>query len=339
MKKPVCIAVTGASGGISSSLLFRLAAGEMLGLDQPVILQLVEVPQAMISLSGLALELEDCALPLLQDIKIFDNPEEGFAAVDYAILIGARPRSAGMERNDLLTANAQIFERQGKALNDYANPDVKVLVVGNPANTNALIASRNAPDLKPTQFTALTRLDHNRAKGLVAKHLGVNAEAVENVIIWGNHSSTQYPDLNQAQVAGESVLKQIDEAYYHSELIPRIQQRGSEIIKARGHSSAASAAQAILDHMHDWALGSQNDDIVSMATFSDGSYGIEKGLFYSFPMRCQNGVCEIEQGLSLSEFSKERMLLTQIELMEERASVNHLLPGFKHGVNPLNTRG
>jgi malate dehydrogenase len=231
-----------------------------------------------------------------------------------------------MERNDLLTANAQIFERQGKALNDYASSEVKVLVVGNPANTNALIASRNAPDLDPKQFSALTRLDHNRAKGLVAKHLGVNAEAVENVIIWGNHSSTQYPDLTQAQVEGEAVLKQIDETYYHNELIPRIQQRGSEIIKARGHSSAASAAQAILDHMHDWALGTENDDIVSMATFSDGSYGIEKGLFYSFPMRCQNGVCEIEQGLALTDFSKARMLATQDELMEERASVNHLLP-------------
>ena len=326
MKKPVCIAVTGASGGISSSLLFRLAAGEMLGRDQPLILQLVEVSQAMTSLAGLALELEDCALPLLQDIRIFDNPEEGFNGADYAILIGARPRSAGMERNDLLTANAQIFERQGKALNDVASPDVKVLVVGNPANTNALIASRNAPDLDPKQFSALTRLDHNRTKGLVAKHLGVTAEAVENVIIWGNHSSTQYPDLNQAQAAGKSVLNQIDESYYRHELIPKIQQRGSEIIKARGHSSAASAAQAIIDHMHDWALGTQNDDIVSMATFSDGSYGIEKGLFYSFPMQCHDGVCEIKQGLALSEFSKERMLETQQELMAERASINHLLP-------------
>ncbi|KJZ07824.1 malate dehydrogenase [Marinomonas sp. SBI22] len=326
MKKPVRIAVTGAAGAISSSLLFRVAAGEMFGTDQPVILQLIEVPQAMEQLRGLAMELEDCALPLLHTIRIFDNPEAGFENAHYAILIGARPRSAGMERNDLLTANAEIFERQGRALNETAARDVKVLVVGNPANTNALIASRNAPDLSPTQFTAMTRLDHNRTKGMVANSLGVNAEEIHKVIIWGNHSSTQYPDLNHAKIFGDKVIGQLDETYYKNELIPRIQQRGGEIIKARGHSSAASAAQAIIDHMRDWALGTAEDELVSMAIVSDGSYGIEKGIFYSFPVRCRYGRYQIVTGLELSDFSQERMKLTEAELLEEKASVNHLLP-------------
>lgn len=331
MKKPVRIAVTGAAGAISSSLLFRVAAGEMFGLDQPVILQLVEVPNAMEQLRGLAMELEDCALPLLHTIRIFDNPEAGFENAHYAILIGARPRSAGMERKDLLTANAEIFERQGKALNANAARDVKVLVVGNPANTNALIASRNAPDLSPTQFTALTRLDHNRTKGMVANHLGVNAEEVHKVIIWGNHSATQYPDLHQAQIFGEPVLEQLDVAFYREQLIARIQQRGSEIIKARGHSSAASAAQAIIDHMRDWSLGTAADELVSMGIVSDGSYGIAKGIFYSFPVRCRYGRYQIVNGLTISDFSQEKMALTEAELLEEKASVNHLLPAGTEG--------
>lgn len=326
MKKPVRVAVTGAAGAISSSLLFRVAAGEMFGQDQPIILQLIEVPQAMEQLRGLAMELEDCALPLLHTIRIYDNPEEGFANAHYAILIGARPRTAGMERKDLLEANAAIFERQGRAINETAARDVKVLVVGNPANTNALIASRNAPDLSPTQFTALTRLDHNRTKGMVANNLGVNAEEVHKVIIWGNHSATQYPDLHHAHIFGESVLEQVDEEAYRDQLIPKVQQRGSEIIKARGHSSAASAAQAIIDHMRDWALGTAADELVSMAIVSDGSYGIEKGIFYSFPVRCRYGRYQVVTGLDISEFSREKMRLTEQELLEEKASVDHLLP-------------
>ena len=327
MKKPVRIAVTGAAGAISSSLLFRVAAGEMFGTDQPVILQLIEMPQAMEQLRGLAMELEDCALPLLHTIRIFDNPEAGFKNAHYAILIGARPRTAGMERIDLLTANAEIFERQGKALSANAARDVKVLVVGNPANTNALIASRNAPDLSPTQFTALTRLDHNRTKGIVANHLGVNAEEVRKVIIWGNHSSTQYPDLHQSKIFGEALVgPQLDEKFYQENLIPRIQNRGSEIINARGHSSAASAAQAIIDHMRDWSMGTAENELVSMAIVSDGSYGVEKGIFYSFPVRCRYGRYQIVTGLEINEFSEKMMKATEAELLEEKASVNHLLP-------------
>jgi malate dehydrogenase len=327
MKKPVRIAVTGAAGAISSSLLFRVAAGEMFGTDQPVILQLIEVPNAMELLRGLAMELEDCALPLLHTILLFDNPEAGFKNCHYAILIGASPRTIGMERIDLLTANAEIFQRQGKALSANAARDVKVLVVGNPANTNALIASRNAPDLSPTQFTALTRLDHNRTKGIVANHLGVNAEEVRKVIIWGNHSSTQFPDLHHAKAFGEPLLgQQLDESFYQETLISRIQNRGSEIIEARGHSSAASAAQAIIDHMRDWALGTDAHEFVSMGIVSDGSYGIEKGIVYSFPVRCRYGRYQIITGLDISAFSQKMMRITESELVTEKASVAHLLP-------------
>jgi malate dehydrogenase len=325
VKPAVRVAVTGAAGNIAYSLLFKIAAGEMLGNDQPVILQLVEIPQAIGALRGVAMELEDCAFPLLQQVSVHDNPEEGFKGVHYALLVGARPRGPGMERKDLLEANAAIFSVQGKALNDNANPDVRVLVVGNPANTNALIASRNAPDLIPSQFTAMTRLDHQRAKGILANRLGASVNEVKGVTIWGNHSATQYPDLHQATVYGEPVLSLIDEDWYKQDYISLIQKRGAAIINARGASSAASAAQAAISHMRSWALGS-GDDWVSMAIPSDGSYGIATGIIYSFPVRCNYGRYEIVQGLALNEFSRQRMKDTEKELLEERADVNHLLP-------------
>lgn len=325
MKPAVRVTVTGAAGNIAYSLLFKIAAGEMLGDDQPVILQLVEIPQAMKALRGVAMELEDCAFPLLQQVSIHDNPEEGFKGVHYALLVGARPRGPGMERGDLLTANAAIFSVQGKALNDYANPDVRVLVVGNPANTNALIASRNAPDLDPGRFTAMTRLDHQRAKGILANRLGTGVCEVTGVTIWGNHSATQYPDLHHASVHGEPVLSLIDDDWYKDSFIPLVQERGAAIINARGASSAASAAQAAIAHMRSWALGT-GEDWVSMAIPSDGSYGVATGIIYSFPVRCNYGRYEIIQGLELNEFSRERMKATEKELLEEMAAVEHLLP-------------
>jgi len=326
MRRPVRIAVTGAAGAISYSLLFKIAAGEMMGKDQPVILQLIEIPQAMDSLRGVAMELEDCAYPLLHTITLHDNVEDGFNNCHYALLVGAKPRGPGMERRDLMEANAEIFARQGKALNDHANRDVKVLITGNPANTNALIASRNAPDLSPSQFTCLTRLDHNRAKGILASHSGATARDIGNIIIWGNHSPTQYPDLHNATILGEPAMAQIDTAWYRDEFIPKVQQRGSEIIDARGLSSAASAAQAIVNQMHDWCLGTEPGEIVSMGILSDGSYGIEKGIFYSFPVRCNYGRYQIVQGLEINEFSRKRLTATEQELLDEKAVVEHLLP-------------
>lgn len=326
MRRPVRIAVTGAAGSIANNLLFKIASGEMMGKDQPVILQLIEVPQAMEALRGIAMELEDCAYPLLHTITLHDNVEDGFKGAHHALLIGSRPRGPGMERRDLLEINAEIFTRQGRALNDYANRDVKVLVVGNPANTNALIASRNAPDLSPCQFTALTRLDHNRAKGILANHTGACSKDVKNVIVWGNHSPTQYPDLHHANVLGRPALEQIDNNWYRESFIPTIQTRGGEIIKARGQSSAASAAQAIVDHMRDWVLGTDVGEVVSMAIVSDGSYGIAKGIIYSFPVRCDYGRYQIVQGLELNEFSRQRMTATEQELLDEKAMVEHLLP-------------
>jgi len=325
VKPAVRVTVTGAAGNIAYSLLFKIAAGEMLGDDQPIILQLVEIPQAMGALRGVAMELEDCAFPLLQQVSVHDNPEEGFKGVHYALLVGARPRGPGMERKDLLEANAAIFSGQGKALNDSANPDVRVLVVGNPANTNALIASRNAPDLSPSQFTAMTRLDHQRAKGILANRLGVTVNEVKGVTIWGNHSATQFPDLHHANVHGEPVLSLIDGAWYKDQYISLIQKRGAAIINARGASSAASAAQAAINHMRSWALGT-DDDWVSMAIPSDGSYGVATGIIYSFPVRCNYGRYEIVQGLELNEFSQQRMKETEQELLAEMADVDHLLP-------------
>lgn len=323
MKDPVRIAITGGAGQISYSLIFRIAAGDMLGPDQPVILQLLEIPQAMDALGGVVMEVNDCAFPLVQDIVATDDPNVAFKDADFALLVGARPRGPGMERKDLLEANAAIFSVQGKALNDHASRDVKVLVVGNPANTNALIASANAPDLDKGQFTAMTRLDHNRALTQLAQKTGKHVTDIENMIIWGNHSATQYPDIAQCKVDGKAATDLVERDWYENDFIPTVQQRGAAIIKARGASSAASAASSAIDHVRDWALGA--DGIVSMAIPSDGSYGIEEGIIYSYPVRCQGGKYEIVQGFELDEFSQEKMKATEKELREERAAVEHLL--------------
>ena len=326
MKQPVRVAITGAAGQISYSLLFRIASGDMLGKDQPVILQLLEIPPALGALSGVVMELNDCAFPLVHDIIQTDNPEVAFKDIDYALLVGSRPRGPGMERKDLLEANAQIFSVQGKALNAVAKRDVKVLVVGNPANTNSLIAQRNAPGLNPNNFTAMTRLDHNRALSQLAGKTGKHVNDITKMIVWGNHSATQYPDISQTQVSGQSAESLVDNKWYVEDFIPTVQQRGAAIIKARGASSAASAASAAVDHMRTWALGTTEGDWVSMSVYSDGSYGIEKGLIYSFPVTCKNGEYSIVQGLPISDFSRERMTLTETELKEERDGVAHLLP-------------
>ncbi|RMA81243.1 malate dehydrogenase (NAD) [Umboniibacter marinipuniceus] len=326
MKQPVRIAVTGAAGGISYSLLFKIAAGEVLGSDQPVILQLLEITPAMDALRGVAMELQDCAYPLLQGVVLSDDPTVAFKDADYAFLVGARPRGPGMERKDLLEANAAIFSVQGKALNDVASRQVKVLVVGNPANTNALIAARNAPDLDPTQFTAMTRLDHNRAVGLAANKTGFATPTINRVTIWGNHSVTQVPDLYHADVAGEEAVDAVGEDWYKNTFIETVQKRGAAIIDARGASSSASAAQAAIDHMRDWALGTYEGDWVSMAIPSDGSYGVAKGIIYSFPVRCAFGRYEIVQGLEINDFIAGKMKASEQELIEERDAVASLLP-------------
>ncbi|MGR4067350.1 malate dehydrogenase [Halomonas sp. LR3S48] len=323
MKDPVRIAITGGAGQISYSLIFRIAAGDMLGPDQPIILQLLEIPQAMDALNGVVMEVNDCAFPLVQGIVATDDPNVAFKDVDFALLVGARPRGPGMERKDLLEANAAIFSVQGKALNDNASRDVRVLVVGNPANTNALIASCNAPDLSPRQFTAMTRLDHNRALTQLAQKTGKRVTDVDSLIIWGNHSATQYPDLAHTKVDGKPAFDLVERDWYENDFIPTVQQRGAAIIKARGASSAASAASSAIDHMRDWALGT--DRVVSMAIPSDGSYGIAEGIIYSYPVRCQNGDYEIIQGLEIDEFSRAKMKATEDELREERAAVEHLL--------------
>lgn len=326
MKAPVRVAVTGAAGQISYSLLFRIAAGQMLGEDQPVILQLLEITPALGALEGVAMELDDCAFPLLAGIVQTDDPNVAFKDADYALLVGARPRGPGMERKDLLEANAAIFSVQGKAINDNASRGIKVLVVGNPANTNALIAQRNAPDINPRQFTAMTRLDHNRAMTQLAQKTGTTINDVKKMTIWGNHSSTQYPDLHHATVNGKTAIDMVDQAWYEGTYIPEVQQRGAAIIKARGASSAASAANAAIAHMRSWALGTAEGDWVSMGIYSDGSYGIAEGLIYSFPCVCKNGDWEIVQGLEVNDFSRARMAATEQELAEERDAVSHLLP-------------
>lgn len=325
MKAPVRVTVTGAAGQISYSLLFRIASGEMLGKDQPVILQMLEITPALEALKGVAMEIEDCAFPLVQGLVLSDDPAVAFKDADYCLLVGARPRGPGMERKDLLEANAKIFSVQGKAINDHASRSVKIIVVGNPANTNALIAYRNAPDLKPGQFTAMTRLDHNRAMAQLALKTGKHSTEVESMIIWGNHSSTQYPDIHHCKVAGKQATDLVDQDWMVKDFIPTVQQRGAAIIKARGLSSAASAANAAIEHMRDWALGT-NGKIVSMAIPSDGSYGIAKGLMYSFPVTCDKGEYKIVQGLPVSDFSRNLMQLTEKELSEERDAVSHLLP-------------
>lgn len=325
MKSPVRVAVTGAAGQISYSLLFRIAAGEMLGKDQPVILQLLEITPALEALRGVVMEIEDCAFPLVHDIVQTDDPNVAFKDADYCLLVGARPRGPGMERKDLLEANAAIFSVQGKAINDHASRAVKVLVVGNPANTNALIAYRNAPDLNPGQFTAMTRLDHNRAIAQLADRTGKHSTDVDGMIIWGNHSATQYPDIHHCAVAGTPAFDLVDKAWVTDTFIPTVQQRGAAIIKARGLSSAASAANAAIEHIRDWVLGTSGA-IVSMGIHSDGSYGVEKGLIYSFPVTCENGEYTIVQGLEINAFSQQLMDRTEQELREERDGVAALLP-------------
>jgi malate dehydrogenase len=326
MKQPVRVTVTGAAGQIGYALLFRIASGAMLGDDQPVILQLLDITPAMEALEGVKMELEDCAFPLLDGIVCTDDPNTGFKDADYALLVGARPRGPGMERKDLLEANAAIFSVQGKAINDNANKNIKVLVVGNPANTNALITQRNAPDIDPRNFTAMTRLDHNRALTQIAIKTGTTVNDVTNMTIWGNHSATQYPDLFNAKVNGKTAIDLVDQAWYENDFIPTVQQRGAAIIKARGASSAASAANAASGHMRSWALGTPGDDWVSMGVYSDGSYGIAEGLIYSFPCRCANGEWSIVQGVEVGEFSRTKMAATEKELSEERDAVKHLLP-------------
>lgn len=325
MKNPVRVTITGAAGNIGYALAFRVAAGDMLGPDQPVILQLLEITPALDALKGVAMELNDCAFPLLRGLVTTDDANVAFKDCDYALLVGARPRGPGMERKDLLAANGAIFGPQGKALNDHASRHVKVLVVGNPANTNALIAQAAAPDLNPRNFTAMTRLDHNRALSQLAEKTGTHSTDIAKMTIWGNHSSTQYPDISHATVQGKAAKGLVEDSWYKDTFIPVVQQRGAAIIKARGASSAASAASAAIDHMRTWALGTDGDDWVSMGVPSDGSYGIAPGIIYSYPCRCKNGDYEIVQGLEIDAFSREKMDATDRELREERAAVENLL--------------
>ena len=324
MKNPVRVAVTGAAGQIGYSLLFRIASGAMLGDDQPVILQLLEVTPALKALQGVVMELQDGAYPLLSSVVTSDDPHVAFADADYALLVGAMPRKAGMERGDLLSANGGIFKPQGEALSEVASPGVKVLVVGNPANTNALIAQQNAPRLDAQQFTAMVRLDHNRALSQLSAKTGKPVSSIRKLTIWGNHSSTQYPDLSQTVVDGQPALSLVDQTWYESEFIPTVAKRGAAIIEARGASSAASAASAAIDHMRNWALGTPEGDWVSMGIPSDGSYGVPEGLIYGFPVTCQGGQYSIVQGLEVSEFSQGRMDATAQELTEERDAVRGL---------------
>lgn len=325
MKDPVVVTVTGAAGQIGYALLFRIASGDMLGKDQPVILNLLEITPALEALQGVIMELNDCAFPLVHGIVGTDDANVAFKDCSSALLVGARPRGPGMERKDLLQANGGIFGPQGKALNDHAKRDVKVLVVGNPANTNALIAQANAPDLDPRCFTAMMRLDHNRAISQLAEKTGAATTAVDGITVWGNHSATQFPDIYHATVGGAAATSTVDEAWYHETFIPTVQQRGAAIIKARGASSAASAASAAIDHMRDWALGTPGDSWVSMGIPADGSYGIEPGIIFGYPCRCRDGQYEIVQGLDLNAAAGERIKITESELREERAAVEDLL--------------
>jgi malate dehydrogenase len=322
---PVKVAVTGAAGQIGYALLFRIASGALLGPDTPVQLSLLEIPAAVKAAEGTAMELDDCACPLLSGIEISDDPNKAFDGVNIALLVGARPRTAGMERGDLLEANGGIFKPQGQALNAHAASDIKVLVVGNPANTNSLIAQQNAPDIPAQRFTAMTRLDHNRAIAQLSRKTGAAVKDITNVTIWGNHSATQYPDIFNAKVAGDSAAEKInDQAWLESDFIPTVQKRGAAIIEARGASSAASAASAAIDHVHDWVLGTPEGDWVSMAISSDGSYGVQEGLISSFPVTCSDGEFKIVQGLEISEFSRARIDASVAELAEEREAVREL---------------
>jgi len=325
MKQPVRVVITGAAGNIGYAMAFRIASGSMLGPDQPVILQLLEITPALQALQGVVMELNDCAFPLLAGVVATDDLKTAFTDAHFAMLVGARPRGPGMERKDLLTANGAIFGPQGRAINDHAARNVRVLVVGNPANTNSLIAAASAPDLDRRQFHAMTRLDHNRALSQLAEKTGSHVNDIKKMTIWGNHSSTQYPDLSQCTVKGQAATALVDQGWYRNTFIPEVQQRGAAIIKARGASSAASAASSAIDHMRDWALGTAEGDWVSMSVPSDGSYGVGEGVIYSYPCVCKNGDYEIVQGLPIDEFSREKMLATEQELREERASVEDLL--------------
>ncbi|MEM1091811.1 MAG: malate dehydrogenase [Pseudomonadota bacterium] len=325
MKQAVRVAITGAAGQIGYQLCFRIAAGDMLGPDQPVILQLLEIPPALDALNGVVMELNDCAFPLLEGVVATADAGEAFAGADFALLVGAKPRGPGMERSDLLAENGKIFGPQGAALNAGASRDVRVLVVGNPANTNALIARAAAPDLNPRNFHAMTRLDHNRALAQLAEKTGTHHGKIHRMTIWGNHSATQYPDISDTTVDGQAAAGMVDQDWYRDTFIPVVQQRGAAIIKARGASSAASAASAAIDHMRSWALGTPEGDWVSMAVPADGSYGIEEGIIYSYPCVCRDGDFEIVQGLEIDEFSRSRMDATEAELREEREAVASLL--------------
>jgi len=325
MKTPVTVTVTGAAGQIGYALLFRIASGAMLGDDQPVRLNLLDITPALDALEGVRMELDDCAFPLLAGIPCSDDPNIAFADTDYALLVGARPRGPGMERKDLLEANAAIFSAQGQAMNAVASRNIKVLVVGNPANTNALIAMHNAPDIAGTQFTAMTRLDHNRAITQIAQKTGTRTTDVTHMTIWGNHSATQYPDLYNTRIDGKSAIDLVDQTWFEDTFIPTVQQRGAAIIKARGASSAASAANAAIDHMRTWALGTAENDWTSMGVLSTGAYGVPEGLIYSFPCVCKDGVYHVVEGVEINEFSRVRMEATAQELSEERDAVRHLL--------------
>jgi malate dehydrogenase len=325
MKAPVNVAITGAAGQIGYALAFRVASGAMLGADVPVNLHLLEISAALPGLSGVAMELNDCAFPTLNKVLISDEARVAFRDCQVAMLVGARPRGPGMERKDLLLANAQIFSAQGKALNEVARREVKVLVVGNPANTNALIARANAPDLSARNFTAMTRLDHNRALSQLAEKSGTHVTDIRRMIIWGNHSATQYPDLSHAEVRGQKATELVSREWIEKSFIPTVQQRGAAVIKARGSSSAASAASAAIDHVHSWCHGTPVNDWVSMAVPADGSYGIPAGVIYSYPVTLRNGDYQIVTGLSIDDFSRQRMAATHAELLEERDGVRTLL--------------
>ena len=324
MKPPVRVAVTGAAGQIGYALLFRIAAGEFLGPDQPVILQLLEIPPALPALDGVVMELDDCAFTSLAGVVTTSDAGVAFRDADFAFLVGARPRGPGMERADLLLGNAEIFNVQGRALNDYASRDVRVLVIGNPANTNALITMKNAPDLDPRRFMAMMRLDHNRALAMLAAKVQSPVDVINKLTVWGNHSTTQYPDLYHALVDGKPAIDLVEQGWYENDYIPGVAKRGAAIIKARGASSAASAANAILDHGRDWVFGTPENDWTSMAVPADGSYGIQEGIIYSFPATCAGGGYEIVQGLDINEFSRVKMDETRAELEQERDAIKHL---------------
>ena len=319
------VTITGAAGQIGYQLAFRIASGQLLGRGEKINLNLLEITPALDALKGVAMELEDCAFETLVKISISDDPNEAFKDADYAFLVGAKPRGPGMERSDLLQENAKIFSAQGRAINKNASRDIRVLVVGNPANTNAFIAMSNAPEIHQNAFTAMMRLDHNRALAQLASKLDCHSGELSNMTIWGNHSTTQYPDINNLKLSGESLSSRLDHSWVKDEFIPRVQNRGAEIIKARGLSSAASAASAAIDHMRDWALGTKIGDWVSMAIPSDGSYGISEGIIYSFPVICQNGSYSIVENLEIDEFSKEYMKRTEKELIDEKSAIDHLL--------------